>query len=96
MHGGAAHAGWWDTTAPFLAAEHRVIAIDLSGHGDSDRRESYAIATWATEVVAVAAAESDEAPIVFGHSMGGFVALTAGRDYGPLVARRRGDRLART
>lgn len=82
VHGGAAHAGWWDTTAPFLAADHRVIAVDLTGHGDSDRRESYALSTWATEAVAAAAAESDEAPIVFGHSMGGFVALTAGRDYG--------------
>jgi pimeloyl-ACP methyl ester carboxylesterase len=82
VHGGAAHAGWWDSTAPFLAADHRVLSIDLSGHGDSDRRASYSIATWANEVMAVAAAESDEAPVVFGHSMGGFVALTAGRDHG--------------
>jgi pimeloyl-ACP methyl ester carboxylesterase len=82
VHGGAAHAGWWDSTAPFLAAEHRVIAIDLSGHGDSDRREKYSLATWAAEVMAVAAAESDQVPVVFGHSMGGFVALTAGRDHG--------------
>jgi pimeloyl-ACP methyl ester carboxylesterase len=82
VHGGAAHAGWWDSTAPYLAADHRVIAIDLSGHGDSERRESYAITTWADEVMAVAGAESDLAPVVFGHSMGGFVALTAGRDHG--------------
>ena len=39
VHGGAAHAGWWDHIAPFLAAEHRVVAIDLSGHGDSDHRD---------------------------------------------------------
>src|SRR5918993_1824424 len=58
VHGGAAHAGWWDSTAPFLAADHRVLSIDLSGHGDSDRRKKYAIATWANEVMAVAAAES--------------------------------------
>jgi pimeloyl-ACP methyl ester carboxylesterase len=83
VHGGAAHAGWWDTTAPYLAADHRVIAIDLSGHGDSDRRKSYAITTWANEVMAVAGAESDLVPVIFGHSMGGFVALTAGRDHGP-------------
>ncbi len=82
VHGGAAHAGWWDTTAPFLATDHLVMAIDLSGHGDSDRRPLYSLATWASEVMAVAAAESDQAPVVFGHSMGGFVALTAARDHG--------------
>jgi len=82
VHGGAAHAGWWDHIAPYLAAEHRVIAIDLSGHGDSGHRETYAMATWAAEVLAVARVESDVAPVVFGHSMGGFVALTAARDHG--------------
>lgn len=82
VHGGAAHAGWWDHTAPYLSADHRVIAIDLSGHGDSGHRQSYSLETWASEVLAVAAAESDATPAVFGHSMGGFVALTAARDHG--------------
>ena len=36
VHGGAAHAGWWDHIAPQLKS-HRVVAVDLSGHGDSDR-----------------------------------------------------------
>lgn len=82
VHGGAAHAGWWDHIAPYLAAEHRVIALDLSGHGDSGRRKTYSLVTWADEVLAVARAESDLAPVVFGHSMGGFVALTAAREHG--------------
>ncbi|WP_201791344.1 alpha/beta hydrolase [Aeromicrobium sp. PE09-221] len=82
VHGGAAHGGWWDHIGPHLAAEHRVLAIDLSGHGDSGRRKSYDLETWAREVVAVADAESDEPPVVYGHSMGGFVALTAARDHG--------------
>ena len=55
VHGGAANAAWWDHIAPFLAAEHRVVAIDLSGHGDSDRRADYSLDTWADEVLAVAA-----------------------------------------
>ena len=82
VHGGAAHSGWWDHIGPHLAAEHRVLAIDLSGHGDSGRRESYDLETWAREVLAVAGAESAEPPVVYGHSMGGFVALTAARDHG--------------
>lgn len=82
VHGGAAYAGWWDHIGPHLASEHRVIAIDLSGHGDSDRRETYALQTWAHEVVAAAGAESDAPPVLIGHSMGGFVVLTAARLFG--------------
>jgi pimeloyl-ACP methyl ester carboxylesterase len=85
VHGGAAHAGWWDHIAPFLAAEHRVVAIDLSGHGDSDRRADYSLATWADEVLAVAARESVGRPVIAGHSMGGFVGLTAAKLHGDSV-----------
>jgi pimeloyl-ACP methyl ester carboxylesterase len=77
VHGGAAHAGWWDHVGPHLAATHRVVALDLSGHGDSGHRASYSIRTWATEVLAVAAAESDEPAVLMGHSMGGLVVLAA-------------------
>ena len=56
VHGGAAHSGWWDHVAPLLTW-HRVVALDLTGHGDSDRREVYDMRLWAREVVAVAAAE---------------------------------------
>lgn len=79
VHGGAAHAGWWDHIAPQLAS-HRVIALDLSGHGDSDRRASYDMATWAREVVTVAQHAGLDRPVVLGHSMGGWVALTTGVD----------------
>ncbi|MFA7324781.1 MAG: alpha/beta hydrolase, partial [Candidatus Nanopelagicales bacterium] len=77
VHGGSAHSGWWDHIAPLLAKSHRVVAIDLSGHGDSGRRESYDMVTWSQEVMAVAAALVDGPPIVIGHSMGGGVALAA-------------------
>jgi pimeloyl-ACP methyl ester carboxylesterase len=85
VHGGAAHAGWWDHVAPHLAAGHRVIAIDLSGHGDSGHRETYSLETWADEVMAAAGAESDEPPVLLGHSMGGFVVLTAAQAYGHAI-----------
>jgi pimeloyl-ACP methyl ester carboxylesterase len=76
VHGGAAHARWWDHIAPLLARGRRVVAIDLSGHGDSARRERYNLDTWAGEVLAVAGdAGITGPPIVIGHSMGGFVTL---------------------
>ena len=85
VHGGAAHAGWWDHVAPHLAAGHRVIAIDLSGHGDSGHHEAYSLDAWADEVVAVARAESDQPPVLLGHSMGGFVVLTAAQRHGHAI-----------
>jgi pimeloyl-ACP methyl ester carboxylesterase len=83
VHGGAAHSGWWDHIAPLLATTHRVVALDLSGHGDGGRRERYTLDGWADEVMAVAtAAGIAEEPIIVGHSMGGFVTLRAAVRYG--------------
>ena len=85
VHGGAAHSGWWDHVAPLLDT-HRVVAVDLSGHGDSDWREAYDVDQWAREVVAVAAAEGLRRPVVVGHSMGGWVATAVGADSPGAVA----------
>jgi pimeloyl-ACP methyl ester carboxylesterase len=86
VHGGGAHSRWWDHIAPMLAAGRRVIAIDLSGHGDSGRREVYTFDTWAGEVLAVAAdAGLTEPPVVIGHSMGGVVALRAAALFGSQI-----------
>jgi pimeloyl-ACP methyl ester carboxylesterase len=78
VHGGAAHSRWWDHVAPFLAVDHRVVALDLSGHGDSGRRTVYGMASWAAEVNAVARdAEFTGPPVIVGHSMGGWVSMSA-------------------
>lgn len=76
VHGSAAHGGWWDHVAPQLDPARRVVAIDLSGHGASDRRPTYALTEWAREVKDVAEAAAARGPLVLvGHSMGAFVAL---------------------
>ena len=41
VHGGGAHANWWSFIAPYFTRYFRVAAIDLSGMGDSGRRQSY-------------------------------------------------------
>jgi pimeloyl-ACP methyl ester carboxylesterase len=87
VHGGAAHAHWWDHIAPWLAGEYGVVALDLSGHGDSGRRERYPTETWAREVVDVAAhAGIAGPPVVVAHSMGGWVAITAAAEHGDRLA----------
>jgi pimeloyl-ACP methyl ester carboxylesterase len=81
VHGGGAHAHWWTHVAATFATEYRVVALDLSGHGDSGHREVYRIEQWTDEVVAVAGdAGFDGSPVIIGHSMGGFVTIaTAAR-----------------
>jgi pimeloyl-ACP methyl ester carboxylesterase len=86
VHGGGAHSRWWDHIAPLLTADRLVIAIDLSGHGDSGRRESYSFDAWAREVLAVAAdAGLTEPPVVIGHSMGGIVTLRLASVFGSRI-----------
>lgn len=79
VHGGGAHSGWWDHIAPFFAHTHRVIAPDLSGHGDSGTRPTYSLRTWSREVLAAAAAggTSGHLPTLVGHSMGGWLSAVA-------------------
>lgn len=87
VHGGAAHARWWSFIAPKFSHDHHVVAIDLSGHGDSGWRDEYSINTWADEVACVArAAGMAEPPIVAGHSMGGFVTTVAAATHGDDLA----------
>jgi pimeloyl-ACP methyl ester carboxylesterase len=86
LHGGGAHSRWWDHIAPLLASDRRVIAMDLSGHGDSGRRERYSFEAWAREVLAVAAdAGLTEPPVVIGHSMGGIVTLRVAALFGSRI-----------
>jgi pimeloyl-ACP methyl ester carboxylesterase len=86
VHGGGAHAHWWTHVAATFAAEFRVVAIDLSGHGDSGHRDAYALDQWTDEVVAVAeTARIDGLPIVIGHSMGGFVTIATAARHGDQV-----------
>jgi len=87
VHGGAAHAHWWSFIAPQLTHDCQVVALDLSGHGDSGRRQQYPREIWADEVMAVADdARFSGAPIVVGHSMGGFVCISAAARYGDRLA----------
>ena len=76
VHGGGAHNYWWTHVAALFAHDHRVAALDLTGHGDSDHRSAYSVEQWTREVMSVADA-SDFAgpPVVIGHSMGGMVAI---------------------
>ncbi len=86
VHGGAAHGGWWDHVAPGLSRRRRVVAIDLSGHGDSGWHDEYSTDRWVDEVLAVAASQGDGRPVIVGQSLGGIVALAAAESHGEALA----------
>lgn len=86
VHGGAAHAHWWSFLAPMLARGYHVAALDLSGHGDSGRRDAYVPEQWAEEVMAVGGATGMDRPVLVGHSMGGFVSIVAASRFGDELA----------
>ena len=60
---------------PLLPPEQRVIAVDLRGHGDSDRpADGYRMHDLAADVIQMMDALNVPSAVVVGHSMGSFVA----------------------
>jgi pimeloyl-ACP methyl ester carboxylesterase len=59
-----------------LLAHHRVVSVDLRGHGASDKpRQDYTMEVFADDVAALLRHLGIDRPAVIGHSMGGVVAL---------------------
>ena len=91
LHGNGAHADWYSFIAPMLQAGRRVVAFSFSGMGGSGWRTQYSVAQWADEALAVAEATglfaAAVAPVVAGHSFGGFPLMN--------LAARHGRRLGR-
>src|ERR687891_3018421 len=62
---------WFDELAPLLARRHRVVRIDLLGHGGSQKPGSgYEIDQQAALVAGALDELGVEAAVVVGHSMG--------------------------
>jgi pimeloyl-ACP methyl ester carboxylesterase len=75
IHGFGAAIDWWDDIASELATDHRVIRVDLIGHGGTAAPSSgYAIERQAALVAAILDKFGVDRSTVIGHSMGGEVA----------------------
>ena len=82
VHGGGAHSHWWDFIAPSFIADFNVIAIDISGMGDSEHRAQYRLDLFAKEIIAVCDdAGLGKDTILVAHSFGGLGTLQAAIDY---------------
>jgi pimeloyl-ACP methyl ester carboxylesterase len=76
LHGLGGAASNWVDVAPLLTARHRVVALDLPGHGGSPPLARDSGMRGFADAAAAALQELDAAPaLVVGHSFGGQVAV---------------------
>ena len=77
LHATGFHARCWDKTVAHLPESHRVIAVDLRGHGRSSKTGPFSWFDFGEDVVDLVDALDLHDIVVAGHSMGGHCALYA-------------------
>jgi pimeloyl-ACP methyl ester carboxylesterase len=79
---------WWDGMLPRLAGDHRVVALDLLGHGGSEKPGSgYSMPDQAALVAAAMERLGVRDAEIVGHSLGGTVAVALAEAHPELVNR---------
>jgi pimeloyl-ACP methyl ester carboxylesterase len=80
VHGWSCDARYWRQQVPYFSKKHRVVTLDLAGHGHSGMtRKQYTMKAFGDDVRAVAEASGGSKFILIGHSMGGIVIAEAAR-----------------
>lgn len=82
LHGLGSSGLDWEYQIPALAAQHRVITLDIRGHGRSDKpRERYSIKGFSADVEALIEHLHLEPVHVVGLSMGGMIGFQLAVDH---------------
>jgi len=80
VHGWSCDARYWRAQLPVFSKKHRVVVLDLAGHGNSGMsRNVYSMASFGEDVRAVTESSGGQRVILIGHSMGGSVIAEAAR-----------------
>ena len=69
----------WMPTARKLIAGHKVVMVDLPGHGDSPMPDPFSFDAAASMLDAVLAKQNPESTIVVAHGVGGLIAVMAAK-----------------
>jgi pimeloyl-ACP methyl ester carboxylesterase len=86
IHGWSCDRTYWAPQMRAFAPRHRVVAVDLAGHGESGTgRASWTMPAFGADVVAVADQLGLTDTVLVGHSMGGFVIVEAALTLGQRV-----------
>src|SRR5436853_5160764 len=76
MHGWSADRTYFAPQVEHFRGSHRVVALDLRGHGESGKPEqAYTMAAFADDVAWLCGQLGVRKPVLVGHSMGGNIAL---------------------
>ncbi len=80
IHGGAAHAHWFDAVATAFAGRFHVVALDQRGHGESGwpQPPAYGTEDFAQDLLETMDALGWKRMVLIGHSMGGHNAMAFG------------------
>ena len=95
LHGGSAHAHWWDFVAPAFVGDFHVLALDQRGHGESEWADEWAYGSrhYVSDLDRVIDGWGFGAPILVGHSMGAHNVLAYAAEHSEKkIARDSGDR----
>ena len=80
VHCGGCERSFWDGQMAYFAAKHRVVALDLAGHGQSGAgRKDWTMPAFGQDVVSVVEALGLKRVVLIGHSLGGPAVLEAAR-----------------
>ncbi len=80
VHGWLCDRDYWKEQLDYFAQVHRVVALDLAGHGDSGlNRDEWTLPAFGEDVAAVINGLELERVVLVGHSMGGPVIVEAAR-----------------
>jgi pimeloyl-ACP methyl ester carboxylesterase len=78
VHGWSCDGTYWGAQVPEFAKTHRVVTVDLAGHGASSaNRVTFTMDLFGEDVVTVLKALDLKGVILVGHSMGGAVIVEA-------------------
>jgi esterase len=77
LHGGSAHAHWFDGVVPAFADRYHILSLDQRGHGSSQwaTTPAYATEDFAADLLGVLDAMGWARVTLIGHSMGGHNAM---------------------
>ncbi len=87
VHGWSCDRSYWDAQRDYFAKKHRVVTVDLAGHGESSaERDDYTMSAFGADVAAVVQALDLTNVVLVGHSMGGPVVVEAAKQLKGRVA----------